>query len=59
MDAINNFLDAPVKLWHLLVGAVPLFITLSAIQKQVEAITNVVDRTWHKLNPPVDDDFYP
>jgi hypothetical protein len=55
MEVINEFLSGPVRVWHLLVVAIPIFITLSNMQRQMNAQGRVLNIIWDRVDPEVHD----
>ena len=55
MEAINQFLNEPAKVWHLVllftVFVIPALKALDNIHRQTAAIANVADRIEERLYP--------
>jgi hypothetical protein len=53
-QSINQFFDGPVKVWHLLIFAIPFGITLSNMQKQIAAVAKGVIAILNRVDPEND-----
>lgn len=50
-----DFLNEPVKVWHILLIVLMLTITFHNLQKQLNAIGSVILKIRDRLNPDDDD----
>lgn len=51
-----EFLEAPVKVWHVAVACIAFGITFHNMQKQMNAIGGIVVKIWERMNPQTYDD---
>jgi hypothetical protein len=52
-----EWLQEPLKVWHLAVVAIAFGITLGNMQKQMNAIGKCVFDVWEKFRPRSNDDY--
>jgi hypothetical protein len=55
MEAIGQFLDAPVKVWHLILVAIFVGARAVQLQKQLNAIGKCTFEVWERTFHPEDD----
>lgn len=51
-----DWLNEPVKVWHLILLAVAFGITLQNMEKKLNSIGKSVSDVWDKFHPVKDDD---